>query len=403
MNIKHTYLFFLGLILLSSFSMLQETETPSEIKLITTTTNFEAGNTIILKFSTSETIKPFLYCTNSYGTVLIEPILKNKLLSYVIPKTISKKRGVIYWKLNGTSLTGELTIIPIQKVETMETYVGPPSIEAGRKDYSMFIIIPTDSLDNPLSEKTLVTTKYQFLNQQKEEPINIKNLISYKNLYSPLKSGRILVSSECLDENSKEFTVIVYPANPSDFKITAERHHSYADGNQITTFYSSIIKDAYNNIVSDGTFVNFFIRNKKGNILKTSGTTIKGIATAKMIHPDYKTTWRVKAYVEGMAESNTITIDYEQVLNGFEVDFSKNNRLITIGPLQSFMKQIIPDGLEVRLFVYKNNVLLNSEIKTSYKGFVDFNLNTAAYKKDTYTIKIVIASLEKEFKTKTLW
>lgn len=403
MKLKYSHIFLIGLIFLSSFSIIQETEVPSSIKLITKTTKFKAGDDIILKFSTSNNSKPFLYCTNSYSTMLIKPNFENNILYYKFPKNLCKKRGIIHWKLNKTILMGKLNIVPLQEVATMETYIGPPSIEAGRKDYSMHIIIPTDSLDNPLAEKTLVTTKFQFLNQQKKEAIYIKNLIAYKNLYSPLKDGRMLISSECLDENSKEYTVIVYPANPTNFKISAKRHHSYADGNQITNFSTSEIKDEYNNIVSDGTFVNFFIRNKKGNILKTSGTTIKGIATAKMIHPDYETTWEIKAYVEGMAESNTISVNYKQILKDFKVDFSNDNRLITIGPLQSFMQQMVPDGLIVSLFVYKENVLINSEIKTSYNGFVNFNLNTAAYKKDTYTLKIVSAGLKKELKKITLW
>ena len=40
--------------------------------------------------------------------------------------------------------------------------------------------------------------------------------------------------------------------------------------------------------MSDGTYVSFFITNKKGNILKTSGTTIQGIAHSKIIHPDFE-------------------------------------------------------------------------------------------------------------------
>lgn len=403
MKFKYTYLFFLGLILLSSFAMVQENETSTTIKLLTNTTSFEAGNDITLSFSNSGTSKPLLYCSNSYGSLFIKPIFKDNILLYQLPSVFSKKRGLIHWQLNKTVLTGKLIINPIAIVATMETYIGPPSIEAGGKDYSMLIVIPTDSLDNPLPTNTLVTAKHQFLKKKKTDAIYTKNLISYKNLYSPLKSGRMLVSSECLNENSKEFTVIVYPSNPTDFKIFVDRHHSYADGNQITSFYSSIIKDEQNNVVSDGTFVNFFIKNKKGNILKTSGTTIKGIATSKIIHPDYETTWRVKAYVEGMAESDIIKVKYKQVLKDFDVLFSKNNRIITIGPLQSFMKQMIPDGLEVHLFVYKDNILINSEIKTSYNGFVDFKLNTAVYKEETYSIKIVIAGLEKEFKTKKLW
>lgn len=407
MKFKQLHIFVLGLIILSSFTLVQKNKTskqpPSKIELTTTQTVFNAGNEIVLLFTSSGSTKPPLYCTNSYGTIVIEPIVNNKKLSYKLPKAFCEKRGIVYWKLNNSILSGRLNILPIQKVAKMETYIGPPSIEAGRKDYSMLIVIPTDSLDNPLLKNTAVTAKYQFLNQNKKDIIFTKNLISYKNLYSPLKSGRMLVSSECLGENSKEFTIIVYPANPTDFKISAERHHNYADGNQITTFYSSIIKDQQNNIVSDGTYVTFFIKNKKGNTLKTSGTTIKGIATAKMIHPDYETNWSIKAYIDGMAESNSINLTYKQVLKDFDVDFSENNRSITIGPLQSFMQQMIPDGLNIKLLVYKNNILVNTEIKTSYNGFVTFNLNTAVYPKEKYTIKITAAGLEKEFKSIHIW
>jgi len=83
--------------------------------------------------------------------------------------------------------------------------------------------------------------------------------------------------------------------------------------------------------------------------------------------------------------------------------FSKNNRDITVGPLQSFMGQMIPDGLQVKLLVYKDNSLLNTVVKTSYNGFVNFNLKPDLLKDDTYTIKIKTAGLEKTFDAIKLW
>ncbi len=403
MIIKKTYIFVLGLIILSSFTLLRKNETSSAIKLLATQTNFEAGSNISLQFLTPSNSKPYLYITNSYGSVLIEPTLKNEILNYEFPKAFSNKKGIIYWQLNKTKLSGQLNITAIQKVVKMETYIGPPSIEAGNKDFSMAIIIPTDSLDNPLAENTMVTVKHQFLNEKESDVIRIKNLIAHKNIYAPLQSGRMLVSSECLGKNSKEFTIIVHPSNPTDFSIYADRHHNYADGNQITSFYSSIIKDAQNNIVSDGTFVTFYIKNDKGNTLKTTGTTIKGIATAKMIHPDYETSWNVKGYIQGMAESNTINLTYKQAVKDFDVAFSDKNRTIKIGPLRSFMQQIVPDGLNVKLLGYKNDTLITTETKTSYNGFVTFKLNTAVYPKENYDLKIMTAGLEKEFKHIKIW
>ena len=219
----------------------------------------------------------------------------------------------------------------------------------------MLVVIPTDNLDNPVPTNTLVEAKHQFLASEETNSIFTKNLIAYRNIYSKKQRGRILVSSESLGINSKEFTINVFAAIPADFIISAKSPHNYADGNQITTFSTSVIKDKHDNIVNDGTFVTFFITNKKGNVLKTTGTTIEGVANSKIIHPDFEDNWSVKAYVDGMAESNTITVNYKRVIEDFNVAFLEKNRKIKVGPLQSFMKQMIPDGLQVRLQIFKEN------------------------------------------------
>ena len=60
----------------------------------------------------------------------------------------------------------------------------------------------------------------------------------------------------------KKFDVNIMPSIPTNFTISTHRNHTYADGNQITTFSTSIIKDTLGNTVSDGTYVEFYIRNK---------------------------------------------------------------------------------------------------------------------------------------------
>ncbi|QXP60260.1 hypothetical protein [Olleya sp. HaHaR_3_96] len=405
MQLKHIYLALLSLILLSSSAVVQQSDTVNAIVLTSTQINYQAGNTIVLKFTTSAAEKPLLYCSNSYGSTLVSATLKNNTLHYKIPENITKKRGINTWKLldKHTSLSGTFTIHPNTEVANMETYIGPPSIEAGGTDYTMLVVIPTDSLDNPLAENTLINAKHQFLASEENDAIFTKYLISHKNINSKKESGRMLVSSECLGINSKEFTINVTAAIPTDFKISAARPHDYADGNQVTTFYTSVLKDKQNNIVSDGTFVTFFITNEKGNILKTTGTTIEGVVQAKMIHPDYADRWSIKAYVDGMSESNTISLNYKQVIKDFEVAFTYKNRAITVGPLQSFMKQMIPDGLHVTLQIYKDGSLLDTIIKTSFNGYVNFNLKPAIYATGHYNFRIKTAGKSKEFNTIKLW
>lgn len=370
------------------------------IRLKTEQQNFTAGTTIVLTFSGSEDASIRLYCSNSYGTTLLNPKVITNELQYILPAHISNKAGVVQWKLlnNASSLSGIVHIVPQEQPVSLETYVGPPSIEAGKTDYTMLVTIPTDTFDNPLPENTKVTLRRQFLSSEQQDTIKTSNLIAYQNMYAPIKSGRMLLATECLNLNSKEYTVEIMPAIATDFEIFSKRSHEYADGNQLTTFTTSILKDKYGNIVSDGTYVEFIIKNAHGNLLKTAGMTIDGVATAQMMHPDHEETWKIKAYVTGISESNTLSLTYKQVVKDFTVSFSKNNRNIEVGPLQSFMKQHIPDGLQVMLHISQNGNVVKSDLKESRNGFVNFELNPNVISNGKYDIHITAAGITKIFK-----
>ncbi len=404
---KNTYLYLICLICISYISFGQNsTVKRDQIQLISTKALFVAGSKIVLRFSSFKKNNSVLYCSTNYGSTLIKAkSVSPTIISYEIPQHISNKSGTINWSLSdkGHSVSGILRITPKTVVKSMETYLGPPSIEAGGRDFTMIIIIPTDSLDNPLKPKTPVLLKQQFLASEISTEIKTDQLIAFKNIYSPNTSGRMILSSESYGENSKEYDVNIVPAIPTNFIISAKRNHKYADGNQITTLSTSIIKDSLGNIVSDGTYVEFFIRTKNNAILKTSGTTIQGIATAKMIHPDQEAHWAIKAYVEGISESNLIYIKYTQVITDFGIQFSKNNRTITVGPLTSFMNQMIPDGLLVRLTILNGKKKIGIITKTSKDGYVKFKLAAGIYKKNIYNFQIRTAGITKNRQAKRLW
>ncbi len=397
----------LGLLLLSSFSFMStdDLEEKRTLMLLTTDISYEAGSQIDLQFSSSTETTPPLYCSNSYGSTIIIPTLENNVLHYKIPSHLSYKSGLVNWTLvdKDASLLGQFQITSKQHVAHLETYIGPPNIGAGGTDYTMLVVIPTDTLDNPLKNNTLVQVQHQFLSNEKSEQIWTKHCIAYKNIYSEQSKGRILIASECLNVHSKEYSVEVMAGLPTNFSISANRNHHYADGNQITTFKTSVLKDKLGNIVSDGTYVEFYITTGNGNILMTFGSTIQGVATAKMLHPDHGAEWIIKAFIDGIAESNTVTLNYMKAIKDFEVAFSENNRSITIGPLQSFMKQMIPEGLQVKLLIYQDHQLIKTIIKNSNLGYSNFNLNLDSFTNGSYELKIKVAGLEKTFKTVILW
>lgn len=383
----------------------QETSIKTSVSLLTTKKEFVANDKVILEFNTEKETNFQLYCSNSYGAVVLNSIVSENKIAFEIPKFLSKKRGTISWKtLNLESeISGNIKIKSIVEPTTIETYLGPPSIDAGTVDYTMLVVIPTDSLDNPIRDNSKVIVKHQFLKSEKKEPISTDKLIGYKNIYSPLKSGRIIISSESFGLNSKEFDVNVMPAIATNFKLFANRNHDYADGNQITTFYTSVITDQYKNIVSDGSFVEFFITNKSGGVLKTSGTTVNGIAKAKIIHPDFAEKWKVKAYFIGISESDILEINYKKIIENYTVAFSKDSRTITVGPLKSFMNQIIPDGLSIKLSIYEDEILVNNIFKESNNGFAEFYLNPNIYQNNSYRMIIETAGIKQEYKAVKLW
>lgn len=407
MQKKRFYIFILCCLSLVQITFGQNlTKEHTSFRLLSTKTNFEVGNEIILRFATSEKTAPVLYCSNNYGSTLIKANTKfTGLATYTIPSHISNKSGVVNWRVqsNNSSISGQLKIVPKSIVNSMETYLGPPSIQAGGNDFTMIVIIPTDDLDNPLKPLVPVTLKKQFLSNESTTEIKTENLIAFRRIFSPNLAGRMILSSESFGRNSKEFDVNVVPAIPTNFTITAKRHHSYADGNQITSFITSIIRDSLGNVVSDGTYVEFFIKNKKQAILKASGTTIQGVAIAQMVHPDKAAEWNVKAYVEGISESNSINISYTQVIKDFEVRFSQKNRIITVGPLTSFMKQMIPDGLEVKLTVFRDGKSIRKHVKTSREGYVKFQLKEGIYKNGKYHFTVESAGITKTIEAKRLW
>lgn len=404
MKIKQGFfLLFFQLITVSFLA--QETAKNNAISLLTKANEFTVGNKIILDFKAANNTSFSLYCSNSYGSSVVEPTILNGKISFEIPSFLSNKKGVIYWKTisKPTHLTGSFNMLSRQQPTKMESYLGPPSIDAGGTDFTMLVVIPTDYLDNPIVDKSPVTVKNQFLKSEKTQVIYTDKLISYKNFYSPLKSGRMIISSESFGLDSKESDVNIMPAIATNFKIFVSRNHDYADGNQITTFYTSVIKDKNNNIISDGSFIEFFITNKKNDILKTTGITLNGIASAKIIHPDFEDNWKIKAYSIGISESDVLEIKFKQIIKTYQVIFSDKNRTIKVGPLKSFMNQIIPDGLSIKLSIYKNDKLMQEMFKESRVGFAEFILDPNIFENNTYTFVLETAGIEKEFKNYKIW
>ncbi|ANW96904.1 hypothetical protein AXE80_11685 [Wenyingzhuangia fucanilytica] len=372
------------------------------MQLLNKKLDFIAGSPINLVFNKTTDSIPNLYCSSSYGNILISPTIKNNELQYLIPDFISQKSGYVYWQLTQEfhHLKGSFYIHPTNKINNIETYLGPPSIEAGEVDYAMLVTIPLDNYNNPVAKNTPVIINTKHLSNTQQKTIPFDGMIAYQKIYSNKTAGRSFISTNCLNQTSKEYTLEIVPASPTNFNIDSKRVHDFGDGNQVTQFYTSKIKDRYNNIVADGTSVTFRIENDKKMYLQTFGTTINGIATAKMVHPDHSDTWNIQAFVDGFAVSNTISLTYKNAVKDFNIEFKKDSKHLVVGPFKSFMQQTLPDGLMVKISLFENEKIIQKINSQTEDGFSIFDLHTFLKKNKNYNVKIEAAQISKQLEIK---
>ncbi len=373
------------------------------VTLLTKDTLFEAGNPITIKFKTNLDTTASLFCIHSYSKILVGPKRLKEELAFEMPSFISNKTGLVSWYLmqSGKKIKqGNFNIVPNNKSLThIENYVGPRSILAGGTEFTMVVAVTTDNFDNPKPDGTPLLIKHQFLENIVKNLKETKNFIAWENIYSYKQVGNLLVSSECATIATKEVETVVYPNNATNFKIAVNKNNNFADGNQILKINTSVIKDAFQNTVSDGTFVTFLLTNRNNVVLKTFGKTIRGVAEGQILHPDHPDTYRIKAYVIGIAQSDTISCSFKSITKNFPYQFSNKNRNLVVGPIKSFMNQLVPNGIKVTVKVYEKDKLKTVLEEYTSKGMAKFQFSRDFYPDSQYQFEIDALGITQRTKT----
>lgn len=355
---------------------------------------YTAGEDIELVFKFKNGNSTPLYIENSYGNTLIPPANRSNTSVYKLPPFISQKKGWNYWEItqNNHVTKGSFYIKPQPKIKQIETYLGPPSLLTGNNEYARLVVMPLDSFDNPAQKETPINILEDFRNNIYNTTIYSEGIIGYKLIDTEKKSGRKFLSVICQNTSAKELSLEILPNYPTNFNIEIINTHAYADGNQTIVFKTSVIKDIYDNIVANGTLVNFMVTNNLNQTFYTYGSTINGIATANIVHPNSKQTWNIKGFVNEICESNIIKFSFLNAVTEFDLDFDSKEKTLKIGPVKSYMNQFIPDGLPIKLDILTNNQVIKTLMGETEKGVCFFYLNNQIPLLKTYTLKISLAN-----------
>ncbi|MBT8181689.1 MAG: hypothetical protein KJO53_08885 [Eudoraea sp.] len=320
--------------------------------------NTKAGKPITLQFGIKGKGTPQLMVSNALGTTVVNGIRSDGKVSYPFPSEFTRKSGTCHWALLHSKKVldqGKIEILNAEARIQMETYIGPRNIYAGPTDYTMLVAVPTDLYDNPVVEGTELNVHTQFMDTKESFKVTTDHLIGWQRIPSREKASRLFINTSSQGITSRELAVDVHPSQATPFTITYERSHAYADGNQIITFSTSVIRDRYDNIVSDGTTVIFIVTTSEGVKLKTQGNTINGVARAFMLHPDRAANWKVQGFVMGAANSPRIAVDFEAAVTAYEVEFLKESNNLQIGPVVGYLAQQQPDGMPVHIEMFNSN------------------------------------------------
>ena len=324
--------------------------------------------------------------SGTYGTTVLKPQLHQDQLAIHIPEVISQHSGIIEWKLIAGETTlerGSFKLLPnIKQLKTVENYVGPRSIIANERDYTMLVSIPVDSLDNMLPDQTVVQMSKQFKGDITSTKKEIKSGFAWQRIPAPLTTGRLITGSTLQQISSKELVVDIFPDIAVPFKITKSSNHNYADGNEIIILKTDQIKDSHGNIMTDGTLVTFFIKDDRDNSWQTTSSTVNGYSFAKALHPQTPSTWTVKGVINGMVESPELNITFKSIIDEIPFSFSEN-KTVTIGPLTSYLGQLVPDGIPVQLKIDGSEIILKT-----HNGIATYTFDTKIIEPNTYDIQI---------------
>ncbi len=327
----------------------------------------------------------YLSVSTSLGATLLTPVGSKKDYYFYLPPDFSKRAGLVNYCLivDGNTIEKNSFVLEpeLSQLGSVETYAGPRSIMANTRDFTMLVSIPTDPYDNLLTDGIPITLLSQFKDKVVQTKKELELGFAWVRVPAPLETGRISTASTINNIASEELAIDVFSDLAQDFSIDVSRNHTYADGNQICTFSTSQIKDQYNNVIPDGTVVDFFVKDDLGRHWKLSATTVNGYAFAKALHPEIPSIWKVQATMLGIAKSQQTVVTFDAILDRLPVTLEDNK--VVVGPLHSYMGQLVEDGLRVDL-------IFGDQIETALtrNGRVIFELDTPAKRDQSHQMEV---------------
>jgi hypothetical protein len=336
----------------------------------------------------------------SGGTRLYRNTFRNKQAIFNLKETETESAGLVTLVAQAGPVRAEkkIRLLPGTPVDPLIPLVGARSVIADTNHWSMVVTVPLDRFGNPVEDGTPVLMKALRPDGRIEEKqTSVTNLLAWWRIYSGTKSGRTIVSVTSGGAYGSEGLLLEVAGPPVSFQLSASPLNLAADGRQLTTLRTAILRDKFGNVVEEGTLVNFRVILPTGEITAIPAYTIKGIAEAPLQAPLVPGQVQIIAVALGV-ESEPLNITFEPgpAVGNIPVNVVKEptgkSIIIQAGPLTGRQAQLVPDGTPVQFIIkgagnYEKTLTSNTDL-----GQASVTLRVADMVPGAFTVEVAAGS-----------
>ncbi len=310
---------------------------------------------IVGPITASDGLPVSLTAIGSYGSRVYRQELQDGTASFILPATDTRQSGLVTLVATAGKARGEAEfwLEPGSAVEPLTPLVGARSIIADGDHWAMTTIVPFDSYGNPVAEGTPILIRSLHPDGELDESeVPVKHLLAWDRIWSNTTAGRTTIAVSSGDAFGPEADLLEVPGWPESLRVTVDPPGATADGRQLLSLKTNVLRDAFGNILPDGTQITFAVTTPENTPWMIPGITIDGVAEVPLQAASEPGQFEVTASVFGIAsEPVTVTFTAGPAVGRIPLESNIDQDLgavvITAGPLLGPLAQHVPDGTEV--------------------------------------------------------
>jgi hypothetical protein len=310
----------------------------------------------ILRADAPDGLAVTLAAQGSYGMRVYKGVFAKGRALITLPGEHTRQTGLITLIARAGTARGEgqVEIRPNPPADPVQPIVGPRSVAADGDHETMALAVPFDDYGNPVADGTPLTLRILHPGDQLEQQtLTVTHLLAWGWVNSRTRAGRAVVSAAVGDAHGPDTTFEEVPTWPASFGLSASPLNLPADGRQLLTLRTDLIRDRFGNPMIDGTLVTFVVEVAGSEPRFVPAYTVDGAAEAQLQAPTEPGTVTVRATLYGV-ESRPLTLSFAAgpAVGTIVVKAQVNARdgfvTLTAGPLLAALGQFVPDGTSVQ-------------------------------------------------------